>query len=106
MKRFTTIARDADGIGFYRVDDNQPLPVEKIVRELGARSAEIENGQGVREVVAGFEDIYEVGPGTVVSQPPPAPARHLLVLVSELGPDGGCTDTNPYRGSIGEIQLT
>ncbi len=44
-------------------------------------------------------------PGTVVSELPSTPARHLLVLVSELGPDSGCTDANPFRGQLGEIQL-
>jgi serine/threonine protein kinase len=43
--------------------------------------------------------------GTVVSDVPPGPATHLLVLVSEIGPDSDCTASNPYRGTIGEIRI-
>ena len=42
---------------------------------------------------------------TVVSPTPSAPARHMLVLLKELGQDGSCTDQNPYRGRLGEIAL-
>jgi len=42
---------------------------------------------------------------TVVSPTPSAPARHMLVLLKELGRDGSCTDQNPYRGRLGEIAL-
>ena len=44
-------------------------------------------------------------PGTIVSERPGLDAQHLLVLVSELGPDSGCTDANPFRGGLGEIKL-
>jgi serine/threonine-protein kinase len=33
----------------------------------------------------------------------PVPARHLLIVLRELGRDPGCSADNPYRGSIGEI---
>ena len=36
----------------------------------------------------------------------PAPARHLLIVLRELGRDPGCTAANPYRGTIGEIRFT
>lgn len=42
---------------------------------------------------------------TVESQVPPAPARHILILLRELGNDGTCSDANPYRGRLGEITL-
>ncbi len=48
---------------------------------------------------------FATEPGTVVSDIPPRPTKYLLVLVSEIGPDAGCTDSNPYRGTIGEIRL-
>ena len=35
----------------------------------------------------------------------PVPARHLLIVLRELGRDAGCTAANPHRGSIGEITL-
>jgi eukaryotic-like serine/threonine-protein kinase len=44
-------------------------------------------------------------PGTVVSPVPPAPARHVLILLKELGRDGTCSDANPYRGRLGEIAV-
>jgi eukaryotic-like serine/threonine-protein kinase len=44
-------------------------------------------------------------PGTVVSPVPPAPARHVLILLKELGQDGTCSDANPYRGRLGEIAV-
>jgi hypothetical protein len=42
-------------------------------------------------------------PGTVVSPVPSSPARHVLVLLKEIGPDPTCTEANPYRGRLGEI---
>ena len=36
---------------------------------------------------------------------PPTAVRHMLVLVTEIGPDSACTSANPYRGTIGELQL-
>jgi len=44
-------------------------------------------------------------PGTVVSPRPSTPVRHLLVLLNELGRDSGCTDSNPFRGRLGEIDV-
>jgi len=44
-------------------------------------------------------------PDTVVSPLPAAPARHVLVLLNELGSDAGCTSSNPYRGALGEIAV-
>ena len=44
-------------------------------------------------------------PGTVVSPLPSTPVRHVLVLLNELGRDSGCTDSNPYRGRLGEIDV-
>ena len=44
-------------------------------------------------------------PGTVVSPAPPAPARHVLILLKELGTGGACSDANPYQGRLGEIAV-
>ncbi len=44
-------------------------------------------------------------PETVVSPVPPAPARHIMILLKELGPDGSCSDANPYRGRLGEVAV-
>ena len=44
-------------------------------------------------------------PGTVTSADPPAPVRHMLIMLSELGPDDSCTGSNPYRGRLGEISI-
>jgi serine/threonine-protein kinase len=44
-------------------------------------------------------------PETVVSPVPPVPARHILILLKELGRDGTCSDANPYRGRLGEIAI-
>jgi serine/threonine-protein kinase len=35
-----------------------------------------------------------------------APANHLLVWLTELGNDNGCTSANPYRGRLAEITFT
>jgi serine/threonine protein kinase len=43
-------------------------------------------------------------PGTVVV-PVATPARHVLIVLRELGRDPGCTAANPYRGAIGEIHF-
>jgi hypothetical protein len=34
------------------------------------------------------------------------PASHLLVWLTELGPDNGCSTANPYRGRLAEITFT
>jgi len=44
-------------------------------------------------------------PETVTSPVPAAPARHILILLKELGRDGTCSDANPYRGRLGEIAV-
>jgi serine/threonine-protein kinase len=44
-------------------------------------------------------------PETVTSPVPAAPARHVLILLKELGRDGTCSDANPYRGRLGEIAV-
>ena len=44
-------------------------------------------------------------PETIVSPVPPAPAKHMLILLKELGQDGSCSDANPYRGRLGEIAV-
>jgi eukaryotic-like serine/threonine-protein kinase len=44
-------------------------------------------------------------PQTLVSPVPPTPARHVLILLKELGQDGTCSDANPYRGRLGEIAV-
>jgi serine/threonine-protein kinase len=35
-----------------------------------------------------------------------APANHLLVWLTELGTDSGCTSANPFRGRLAEITFT
>ncbi len=35
----------------------------------------------------------------------PVPARHLLIVLRELGRDAGCTAANPNRGLVGEIRF-
>jgi serine/threonine-protein kinase len=42
---------------------------------------------------------------TVVSAQPPQAARHVLVLLNEIGADTACTGANPFRGELGEIAL-
>jgi eukaryotic-like serine/threonine-protein kinase len=44
-------------------------------------------------------------PATVVSAQPPQAARHVLVLLNEIGGDTACTGANPFRGELGEIAL-
>jgi eukaryotic-like serine/threonine-protein kinase len=34
-----------------------------------------------------------------------SPATHLLVMLRELGPSSACSDQNPYRGTIAEVQF-
>jgi eukaryotic-like serine/threonine-protein kinase len=48
---------------------------------------------------------YADVPETVVSPVPGAAARHVLVLLKELGPDDTCSDANPFRGRLGEIAV-
>jgi serine/threonine-protein kinase len=48
---------------------------------------------------------YADDTGTVVSPVPATPARHMLILLKELGTDGTCSDAYPYRGRLGEISI-
>lgn len=48
---------------------------------------------------------FDSEPDTVTSAIPTVPATHVLVLLNEIGPDDACSDTNPYRGRLGEITL-
>jgi eukaryotic-like serine/threonine-protein kinase len=48
---------------------------------------------------------FASSPGTVVSPVPTTPARHMLVLLKELGADDACTAANPFRGRLGEIAV-
>ena len=43
--------------------------------------------------------------GTVTSPVPALPARHMFIMLKELGRDTTCTDANPYRGRLGEIAI-
>ncbi len=45
-------------------------------------------------------------PATIVSAEPATPARHVLLLLNELGSDGACSGANPFRGRLGEIALS
>ena len=49
--------------------------------------------------------LFAAEPGTLTSPPPATPARHVLIMMRELGADGTCSDSNPYRGRLGEISL-
>jgi len=49
---------------------------------------------------------FASGTETVVAPAPPVPARHVLILLKELGTDGTCSDANPYRGRLGEVSLS
>jgi len=44
-------------------------------------------------------------PTTVTSPMPSSPVRHMMVVLQQLGPDGGCSDSNPYRGAITDLRL-
>lgn len=45
-------------------------------------------------------------PATIVSAKSVTPARHVLVLLNELGDDSACSAANPFRGRLGEIALS
>ena len=48
---------------------------------------------------------YAEEPG-VVSVDVASPARFVLVWLKQLGPDGACSEANPYRGRLGELTFT
>jgi len=74
-------------VSFFAVDSEQiPATLDDWGPEIGATQ---------------FSD----EPGTVTSSSPPAPARHMLVLLRELGTDDTCSDANPHRGRLGELAV-
>ncbi len=50
------------------------------------------------------ERSFSEQPGTV-QVTTSTPVRHLLILFREIGPDGGCTAANPYRGTVGNVRF-
>ena len=50
------------------------------------------------------ERSFSEQPGTV-QVTTSTPVRHLLILFREIGPDGGCTAANPYRGTVGDVRF-
>jgi len=52
------------------------------------------------------EAAFASDPATITSGTPGTPAKHMLIMLNELGPDDSCTGSNPYRGRIGEIEFT
>ena len=50
----------------------------------------------------GDDAIYREEP-TQISLPVATPARHLLILFREVGPDGGCSGQNPYRSTLSDV---
>jgi serine/threonine protein kinase len=43
--------------------------------------------------------------GTIVSDVPSAPVRHVLILLEQIGRDSSCSDARPFRGQLGEVGL-
>ena len=52
-----------------------------------------------------FDRSFGPDPTAVTVDPSGFAARHVLILLNELGSDDGCTNENPYRGSISELAL-
>ena len=44
-------------------------------------------------------------PEALISPVPATPARHVLILLKEIGRDSTCSDANPFRGRLGEIAI-
>jgi hypothetical protein len=71
---------------FTSASENVPASFDAWDAQLGAVSTDTEGG-------------------TVVSDVPAAPVRHVLVLLEQIGPDSSCSDARPFRGRLGEIGL-
>ena len=48
---------------------------------------------------------YNTVPGTVTASISAAPARHVLVLLHEVGRDSACSKARPFRGYISNISF-
>ena len=48
--------------------------------------------------------MVEALPAEVPSPPYGEPVRHVLVVFDEVPSDPGCADTEPYRGTIGDVR--
>ncbi len=86
-----------------------------------AISADVVNGPYIVEfytstadaIPATFDDwdnqlgqrLFDAEGAVVVSEVPPAPVQHYLILLMQIGRDTSCTDANPYRGRLGEVTL-
>jgi eukaryotic-like serine/threonine-protein kinase len=54
---------------------------------------------------APFKNVTAFDTAQTISVPTTVPARHLLIVLREIGRDRGCSGANPNRGSIGEIRF-
>jgi len=52
-----------------------------------------------------FDRSFGPEAAVVTTDPSGFAARHVLILLNEIGTDDGCSDDNPYRGSIDELTL-
>ena len=50
----------------------------------------------------GDDAIYREEPARIL-QTVATPARHLLILFREVGPDSGCSGQNPYRSTLSDV---
>ncbi len=95
-----TVSLTRPGTGTLSFDvANAPYTVDVFASTARAVPAAIADwGQQIGERTFSEE------PGTVQITTAAA-ARHLLILFREIGPDGGCTSANPYRGTIGNVRF-
>ncbi len=74
-------------IEFYTsADESLPTSFDGWDRQLGAREFSTETG-------------------TIVSDVPASPTRHVLVLLRQVGEANNCSEARPFSGRLGEIAL-
>lgn len=90
---------DATGLGPLQVDvASGPYSIVFLSSDADAAPTTIDGWTQ-------FDKQFGDDPATITSPPPPASARHVLVLVEQLGPDADCSDANPYRARIADVRL-
>jgi hypothetical protein len=93
------ITLDAPSTGTLTIDvDSAPFIIDVHTTADGTAPAEI---SGWGPAISSDDSLQP----EVLSVPITSPATHVLVLVRQLGASGFCSNDNPFRGTISEVDF-
>jgi serine/threonine-protein kinase len=99
------------GVGLV-VSFDRPLD-QRITFDVGTGPYQVQlfewDGESIPSTVDDWGEPFDRSFGStaeaVTADPTGFAARHVLILLNEIGADDGCSADNPYRGTIAELTL-